>query len=68
MPTHSTINGNSQSNLIESTSNNIVANNSQNINPAQITIRDMLSNVEDADGNIYYQSATTVIKNDEKIF
>ena len=26
----------------------------------------MLSNVEDADGNIYYQPATTVIKNDEK--
>lgn len=37
MPTHSTINGNSQSNLIESTSDNIITNNSQNINPAQIT-------------------------------
>ncbi len=37
--------------------NNSITNNSQNINPAQITIRDMLTNVEDADGNVYYQSA-----------
>ena len=66
MPTSVHIPANTQSNIMKSTSNNIVANNSQNINPAQITIRDMLSNVEDADGNIYFQPATTVIKNDER--
>ena len=66
MPTSVHIPANTQSNIMKSASNNIVANNSQNINPTQITIRDMLSNVEDADGNIYYQPATTVIKNDEK--
>lgn len=59
MPTSVYIPANTQSNIVKSTSNNIVANNSQNINPAQITIKDMLSNVEDADGNIYFQSAVT---------
>ena len=47
---------------------NSINHSQQNASAEQITIRDMLSNVEDADGNIYFQSATTVIKNDEKIF
>ena len=46
--------------------NNSINHFQQNASAEQITIKDMLSNVEDADGNVYYQPANTVIKNDEK--
>ena len=39
--------------------NNSINHSQQNASAEQITIRDMLSNVEDADGNIYFQSAAT---------
>ncbi len=39
--------------------NNSINHSQQNASAEQITIRDMLSNVEDADGNIYFQSAVT---------
>jgi hypothetical protein len=44
-----------QGSLSKSATNNIITNNSNNFNPEQITIEDMLRGVEDADGNIYYQ-------------
>ena len=37
--------------------NNSINHFQQNTSAEQITIRDMLTNVEDADGNVYYQSA-----------
>lgn len=39
--------------------NNSINHSQQNASTEQITIKDMLSNVEDADGNIYFQSAVT---------
>ena len=57
MPTSVLIPANTQRNIMKSTSNDIITNNSQNINPAQITIREMLKGVKDSDGKFYYQSA-----------
>ena len=39
--------------------NNSINHFQQNTSAEQITIRDMLTNVEDADGNVYYQPAVT---------
>ena len=40
-----------------SAANNIITDNSENFKPQQITIREMLKDVEDANGNVYFQPA-----------
>ena len=55
-----------QGNLGKSSSNNIIADNSENFNPKQITIRKMLKDVEDTDGNVYFQTGIEDIDNSEK--
>ena len=61
MPTSVHIPANTQSNIMKPTSNNIITNNSQNINPNQITIREMLNGVKDSDGKTYYQEEKNLL-------
>ena len=44
-----------QGSLLKSAPNNIITNNTNNFNPKQITIEDMLRGIEDTDGNLYFQ-------------
>ena len=46
-----------QGNLGKSSSDSIITDNSENFKPQQITIREMLKDVEDANGNVYFQPA-----------
>ncbi len=41
--------------LTKTTSNNSITDNSKNFNPEQITIKEMLKDVQGADGVMYYQ-------------
>lgn len=57
MQSHSTLKDKNPSSLIETASTTIITHSEQNFKsqPQAITIRDMLENVEDADGNVYFQ-------------
>lgn len=46
-----------QGSIMKSASNNIMADNSGNFNPDEITIEEMLRDVQDPHGKAYYQSA-----------